>query len=268
MPHYLAIPKRRFFPLLALGACASLACASVLGIEDADCDPELAPECGRDEASTAAGGSAAMTGAAGASRGSGATGPAASGAASVAATVAGAPGVDAPPPESLCEEYCRVLGESCVAANEQYASAAACLSVCAELEPGAPGAAQGNSVHCRLSRAELAASTGEPGNYCSSAGPGGGGTCGDDCEGFCSVMSAKCDQMGSFDQCLGECREVPDLSGPPDNLRYNTSLQSGDSLQCRLFHVTAASLDPVGHCVHAAGLAVCSPPSGPPLDLP
>ena len=138
-----------------------------------------------------------------------------------------------------------------------------CLAVCAVLEPGRRGDMRGNTVQCRLGRAELAATTGEPGDYCSSAGPGGAGICGADCEGFCSVMSAKCNQMGSFEQCLGACDEVPDLSGPPPNSTYDTSQQSGDSLQCRLFHVSAASLDPVGHCVHAAGFAVCSPPSAP-----
>jgi hypothetical protein len=76
-------------------------------------------------------------------------------------------------------------------------------------------------------------------------------------------MTAKCSQMGSFEQCLTACDDVPDLSGAPDNITYNTTRQSGDSLQCRLFHVSAASLDPIGHCVHAAGFAVCSPPSTP-----
>jgi hypothetical protein len=113
-------------------------------------------------------------------------------------------------------------------------------------------------VQCRLGRAELAATTGEPSNYCFSAGPGGAGVCGSDCEGFCAVMSAKCTQLGSPAECLESCSTVPDLSLPPQNERYNTTLQAGDSLQCRLFHVSAASIDPTGHCAHAAGMAPCS----------
>jgi len=57
---------------------------------------------------------------------------------------------------------------------------------------------------------------------------------------------------------LSACDIVPDLSRPPDNLRYNVSQQSGDSLQCRLFHVSAATMDPTTHCVHAAGGSPCS----------
>jgi hypothetical protein len=30
-----------------------------------------------------------------------------------------------------------------------------------------------------------------------------------------------------------------------------------------LFHVTAATLDPIAHCVHAAGLAPCATPTEP-----
>jgi hypothetical protein len=72
-------------------------------------------------------------------------------------------------------------------------------------------------------------------------------------------MTQKCpDDMASLNQCLSACDIVPDLSRPPDNLRYNVSQQSGDSLQCRLFHVSAATMDPTTHCIHAAGGSPCS----------
>ena len=38
---------------------------------------------------------------------------------------------------------------------------------------------------------------------------------------------------------------------------YGTSIQNGDSVQCRLYHVTAATLDSRTHCSHAAGVALC-----------
>lgn len=266
---------RLFFPSRArasvsspalLTLCLAWACAGVLGIEDAACDAEFAPECRSGvEALGAAGISTTFEGVGGSDTGgaSGATSFGAGGSAGSGVGGNALAATEAPPPETACEEYCRVVAESCVGTDEQYASPAACLAVCAELDPGPRGDAQGNTVQCRLGRARLAATTGEPGDYCFSAGPGGAGICGDDCEGFCSVMTAKCTQMGSFEQCLSACDEVPDLSGPPTNVTYNTTQQSGDSVQCRLFHVTAASLDPIGHCVHAAGLAVCSPPSAP-----
>jgi hypothetical protein len=37
-------------------------------------------------------------------------------------------------------------------------------------------------------------------------------------------------------------------------------MQNGDSVQCRLFHVTAATLDAFSHCEHAAGFAICTAP--------
>lgn len=254
-------PSARSLGLVLLGTGLGSACAGVLGIEDATCDAEFAPECGSGVGVFGAAGTRASlprAGAGGASGEAGRAGAAGSGLGGSALVA-----VEAPPPETACEEYCRVVGENCVEDDEQYASLAACLAVCAVLDPGRRGDMLGNTVQCRLGRAELAATTGEPGDYCFSAGPGGAGVCGDDCEGFCAVMAAKCDQMGPFEQCLSTCDDVPDLSGAPTNIAYNTTIQSGDSLQCRLFHVSAASLDPIGHCVHAAGFAVCSPPSTP-----
>jgi hypothetical protein len=153
--------------------------------------------------------------------------------------------------------YCDTVAANCTGTEEQYASTTACLAVCDLLDPGNPGDTSGNTVQCRLGRAQLAASTGEASNYCFSAGPGGAGVCGSDCEGYCSVMTPTCQQLGSVASCLQACALVPDLSGPPSSLKYNTSMQSGNSLQCRLFHVSAASVDPVTHCTHAAGQSVC-----------
>jgi hypothetical protein len=156
------------------------------------------------------------------------------------------------------------VATACTGPNEQFASLAACLAVCERLEPGTPGNVAGNTVECRLARAELAQRTGEAANYCFSAGPGGAGACGEDCEGFCTLMAETCPNVvgqGTYEECMTVCATVPNLAGPPDNVTYNTSLQDGNSVQCRLFHVTAATLDPVAHCVHAAGLAPCATPT-------
>lgn len=232
----------------------NLGCAGLLGIEDATCDPDFDTRCRQGSislpGSSAGGGSSANAGSAGVEiEGSG------------VAAMAGSTsslGVE-PPAGTLCDRYCQAIAANCVETDQQYVSPEACLAVCERLDPGEPGDLSGNTVECRLARADLAASTGEPWDYCPAAGPGGAGICGADCEGFCAVMTATCEQFGSLEACMGDCGMVPDLSRPPTNATYNTKQQSGDSLQCRLFHVTAASLDPVGHCVHAAGIAVCSP---------
>lgn len=245
---------------LGTALLAAAGCASALGIDDAVCDSTYSAEC--DSVSGGNGGAANLAGSGGASGsgGSGGSGgrSAQGGDGGSAPTMAGSGGSAGPVEDPLCAQYCDLVAASCVEEREQYASRAACMAVCDLLEPGEPGDTSGNTVQCRLTRATLAATTGEPDNYCFSAGPGGAGTCGSDCEGYCTLMTAKCGDLGTRAQCLSACASVPDLSEPPRNERFNTEFQSGDSLQCRLFHVSAATLDPASHCVHAAGVAVCS----------
>lgn len=249
-----------------------LGCTGLLGIEEAACDVTYDARCASaiESLMPAAGsaGAPAVAGAAGDGGSAGVPGVAGGGAAGAAGAAAPAEPEETVAP--LCDRYCEAIAASCTEENEQYASPAACQAVCSRLAPGTPGDFTGNTVECRLARAELGGATGEPQNYCPSAGPGGADVCGNDCEGFCTVMVATCDDlMGSFDECVAECLdEIPNLAGPPDNLAYDTSLQEGNSVQCRLFHVTAATLDPRTHCAHAAGLAICAPPPVPVPDLP
>jgi hypothetical protein len=267
---------------LLVGTVAALAwaagCSRILGIEDAQCDPTYSSDCLSSEnagggstsspAQTVAGlnpqngGSAGALGGAGGVGGAGGSTSGAAGSSMASAGAAGNGSMTVNPiiagASQLCLDYCDTLGTSCVGKNQQYATPIACLAVCELLPPGIPGATSGNSVECRLRQAEFAASTGEPANSCFAAGPGGGGICGSDCEGYCTMMTQKCTQLGPLNQCLTACASVPDLSRPPMNLRYDSSQDSGNSLQCRLFHVSAASVDPAGHCVHAAGQTPCS----------
>lgn len=245
---------------LCLVSVCGTSCANVLGIEDASCDPSYAPDCtgqgaGGNSGATSTGIAPLNTAGtkAGSSGASGAGGSAMVGG-SASGTAGSAGATDASP---LCQQYCDLVATNCTGDNAQFASPVACLSVCALLAPGTPGDTSGNTVECRLSRAQLAATTGEPSNYCFSAGPGGAGSCGSNCDGFCAVMTQKCNELGDDDACLQACLEVPDLSLGSPQQNYNISMQAGDSLQCRLFHVSAASVDPVTHCIHAAGKEVC-----------
>jgi hypothetical protein len=285
------------FPVVCiwLGLALAAGCAQVLGIEDADCDPSYSSDCLSDGAASASGGSGPFApnqmvsalqggtgGAASSAAGAGGSASAAGGGAGASAispagarsggaaggsmvNSAGAAGSSAMAVDpivarasQLCLDYCNTVQASCTGTSAQYASQIACLAVCEQLPPGTAGATSGNSVQCRIGRAQLAATTGEPANYCFSAGPGGADVCGSDCEGYCTLMTAKCRQLGTQSQCEASCSIVPNLSSPPTNLHYDASQQSGDSLQCRLFHVSAANVDPVGHCAHAAGEAPCN----------
>ncbi len=240
--------------IAAVLAGGTWSCAALLGIEDATCDPAFDADCS---------GTAVVplfpvgSGGDGGNGSAGAAGSATGGssAATAAGGNAGTSGVAAEP---LCVRYCRTVAANCTGDYKQYASEDTCLAVCESLEPGTAGVVSGNTVECRLARAVLATRTGEPVDYCFSAGPGGGGVCGNDCDAYCDIMTETCDDLGSREDCLDACALIPDRSAPPESLLFSTAVQAGDSLQCRLFHVSAATVDPVGHCVHAAGLAVCN----------
>jgi hypothetical protein len=90
--------------------------------------------------------------------------------------------------------------------------------------------------------------------HCPHAGPGGGGLCGANCEGYCSIIVAVCtgadEQYASYEECLTTC------SGFDDSEPYDSSDTSGNTLACRLAFTVRATLDPATHCIHAG-------PAGP-----
>ena len=159
---------------------------------------------------------------------------------------------------SLCADYCSTVMANCTEAHAVYTSETACLAVCEDLPAGSSDDEIGNSVHCRLRNAELAASTGEPGVHCPIAGPGGDGVCGSNCEGYCVLMQAECSARFSqafngLADCQSQCNE-----SLPDPGSYDVSQSSGNSVNCRLWHVSAAALDPSQHCPHASGEPPCA----------
>jgi hypothetical protein len=251
----------------AISLAISVACAGLLGIEDATCDPEFDQRCVTFQPLTllpaGTAGSTSAAGGGGVSGAAGAAGAAGSSAGNTTGGVAGAGGsapseTEDEPELTLCDRYCDTIAEACPEPYQQYTTPAACRAVCAKLPPGQPGERSVNTVECRLARAELARDTGEPGPYCFSAGPGGASVCGTDCDGYCSIMTQACPQLlGVMEECLAACERVPNVSDPPDNTPYEISVQAGNSIQCRLFHVSAATVDAVMHCGHAAGSTPC-----------
>jgi hypothetical protein len=160
------------------------------------------------------------------------------------------------PGASLCEVYCTAVMTSCTGDFAQYPSAAACLGICGTLPPGAERSGPGNTVRCRLLQASQAAETREPAVHCPAAGPGGGGVCGVNCQGYCAAFLGVCEErfFSLFDgepECLAACAKLPNT---PD---FSTNVQSGNSVGCRLYHTTAAAVAPDVHCSHAAGDVPC-----------
>lgn len=172
------------------------------------------------------------------------------------------------PPPTLCDEYCDTVAENCKDLTDEggpnfllYFSRAECMATCAVFPEGQEGAESGNSIHCRLRAATLAAQLQEPEEYCPRAGPGGNDGCGTNCEGFCTMALAVCpaefERLGSDisgDTCHTICDGLPDLGG------FDIEQDEGNSVQCRIYHVSAATLDARTHCAHVANLTNTMPP--------
>jgi hypothetical protein len=153
-----------------------------------------------------------------------------------------------------CQAYCDQIMQYCTAQSgqQQYETRETCLGICAHIDPGSslePGT--GNTLACRS--AQLASAQGEPETYCVAAGPSGGNKCGTDCESFCSLQAAICPP--------GEANCVALCAGLDDSLKFNVTDDQHDSLACRIYHVSAASVLPDPHCGHAT-----LRPNGPCVD--
>lgn len=161
---------------------------------------------------------------------------------------------------SLCQEYCDAVMANCSGDYSQYLGSDVCLSVCKVLPEGSPGDQSGNSVQCRLTHAAAVTETGEPQVDCPAAGPGGAGVCGDDCTGFCTIMVEYCTQYSNPQECNDVCAGVPKLGGYSATLKDDSGASlfaSGNSVECRLWHVSSATQLPATHCLHAAGEPPC-----------
>jgi hypothetical protein len=183
-----------------------------------------------------------------------------------------APSIDAAPtPVTLdCNSYCTEVQANCKDTNAQYPDMAHCLGACKGFTAvGALTDTTGDTLGCRIYHAGTPAA-GNPTLHCPHAGPGGDqlsatapAFCsgGNVCQDFCSIEVKTCGttaapitgvtpQYADNADCLAKCGAFP-------NKTANFSVGAkGDSLACRLYHVTnaAALTDPVmitAHCGHS-----------------
>ncbi len=145
-----------------------------------------------------------------------------------------------------CDSYCDLVMLNCAGDFSQYGSPETCKTSCAAFAPGSPGDMSGNSLACRHYHAGLAAMANDV--HCGHAGPGGDMACGSNCEGFCAIAGQYCpDAWPDNDACIAAC------SGFATDEVYDANDVAGDTFACRLYHATAASLDPATHCGHITG---------------
>src|SRR5687767_13013442 len=105
-------------------------------------------------------------------------------------------GVSPPPPS--CTKYCELVQDHCDGDQAQYATKEDCLAFCEHIPPGDPGEAKKTpSLACRQVAAGSPAKA-QPEAYCASAGPFGGGICGDRCTAFCQVVLSACSPDAGF----------------------------------------------------------------------
>lgn len=159
--------------------------------------------------------------------------------------------------DATCADYCTAIMANCTVDRAQYADTSECMNSCAAFSAGTPGATSGNGLSCRVYHAGAAKS--DPMTHCVHAGPGGAGVCGSDCEGFCTIAQKVCtdqnSQFASIQVCSSACASFKVGNA------YSIKETAGDSIACRLYHVTVASKDATNamtHCPHiVAASAVC-----------
>jgi hypothetical protein len=152
------------------------------------------------------------------------------------------------------------VGANCKDANAQYPDQAACLAACEGMLGATGGTAagalvdtSGNTLGCRIYHAGAAKDA--PAVHCAHAGPLGGDVCGSYCVNYCDLMGAACPkEYADNAACQAACGAF--AAGTPGD-------KSGDTMQCRLYHASAAVGDAATHCPHAKQNpdAVCVAPA-------
>jgi hypothetical protein len=131
--------------------------------------------------------------------------------------------------------------------NQQYTDMNNCLNSCKAMPVGTSADSSGNTLGCRLTHANLAKS--DPATHCPHAGPGGAGTCGTNCDGFCQIAMMYCTaaNMAAVFTSLQDCQTQ--CAAFPNDVKFNIGVQDGSSTACLLYHVQEASSVPPDHCL-------------------
>lgn len=157
-----------------------------------------------------------------------------------------------------CASYCNLVMQNCTGDNQEYLTQDICTKMCPVFELG-NGIADSldDTLGCRIWHAQAAAAA--PQIHCRHAGPLGGDHCGDSCEAFCNLDTSYCTGNntaydGGFQSCMGVCQG---MTGYPYEVADagDLTMSSGDTLNCRLWHLESAyASDPAAavHCPHTA----------------
>lgn len=158
-----------------------------------------------------------------------------------------------------CQEYCNVVMANCTAQHGEYLTMDVCMSICAQMDLVGPN--PGDTIPCRFTHAQAAA-TGDPTVECPQAGPLGFPGCQpQQCHDFCILDLALCLDAGApyatVNDCLTQCGTYPYSLDAGD-----TANTSGNTLNCRIYHLESAYLgggNVTTHCPHTGQMsATCN----------
>lgn len=124
-----------------------------------------------------------------------------------------------------------------------------------------------DDLTCRENEAKLAASdSANKSAHCLNAGPTGGDKCGSLCDVFCDLQKRHCDGASSVTStaptntgladvdhatCVAACNaEIGKGSATHFTKGGKVNDTSGDTLQCRIWHLGKAQANPTPHCFH------------------
>jgi hypothetical protein len=239
----------------------SASCAQVLGIDEAHVDPILTT--GTPTGGSGGGGTGGSMGPSGGTAGTGGSGGSTANDSGSNPIEAGADSGNS----AICTQYCKDIMDYCKDSQKQYVDTEQCLKVCALFPEGQIAEPDANTASCRLKYAGKAryAAGSERDAYCQKAGPGSDGTCGQICDGFCTIMMPTCTVKFapyyylSASDCQTSCRSLNNV--PPYTVADGTLPDRNDA-QCRLFHANSSVMDPDEHCEHAMGVTMCEGTDG------
>jgi hypothetical protein len=163
-----------------------------------------------------------------------------------------------------CDAYCDAIGANCTGADLQYASRDLCMALCATFPVGTLTDIRKDTLGCRINM--ISKLNGQEGT-CGAAGPAGWDPTGDQCaatacDAFCNSALQVCPMdFTSLNECLQVCGCLP-LCGQPYNVPSGDAascIPDFGAVQCRYYHLTAATLDPTDHCPHVRGMGYCAP---------
>lgn len=158
-----------------------------------------------------------------------------------------------------CNTYCTGITATCKDGNKQYFGTndaeqiANCNTICGSFNVGAFNDGM-DSLGCRTYHLEAASVDQAAADmHCEHAGPLGGAICGtDERKNFCALATDICPALfPAGDLCETDIAAI-DVATP-----YNQGITAGNSLACRMYHLTAAVTDATMHCPHADGAAPC-----------